>query len=325
MTGSARAVALLVPMLGIALALAACTADEAPDVSTAADGAAEATQASADPSLATACTAFWGEPDYADPLSREVLDRAGSAPEAGPSDPAFYAMTGDDVEAVFADAPAAARESAATLAEWFRTEPERGEDTDLDAFARAWDGVAGACRDSSAAALWADGPGEAGTKPAALVCADVFDTPGTLTHFANSNVLTSNMFKLVGRAPQQVPQGRADDLRATAELLAAEITAVDDDAVRAALEEIRAPFADALDGDTSSDGLQDPLDQLASACVARGYDAPAPAEDGGDAVVGAPAAVGAPAGAPTTPASAGTPTSAAAAAPLAVPTNGAPA
>ena len=316
-TGSTRTLGLLVPLLGLSLALTGCTSDEAPDASTADDGAVSTAHASADPSLDAACTAFWGDPDYADPLSREVLDRAGSAPEAGPSDPGFYALAGDDVESVFEHAPQTARESAAPLADWFRTEPERGQDADLDAFARAWDGVAAVCRDSSAAALWADGPGEAGTKPAALVCADVFDTPGTLTHFANSNVLTSNMFKLVGRAPQQVPEGRTDELRATADLLDAEISAVDDDAVRAALEEIRAPFADALDGDTSSEGLQDPLDRLASACLARGYDAPAPAEDGGDAVAGAPAAHG------PAPALADTPTPAGTAASLAVPTNGA--
>ena len=277
--------------------LAGCTADDsAPETSTSAEAPTGAAQETADPALATACTAFWGDPDYDDPLSREVLDRAGSVSAAGASDPDFFAMTGDDVEDAFRDAPATAGETAAELADWFRTEPERGAEADLDAFAAAWEAVAGTCRDSSAAALWATGEGEPGTKPAALVCADVFDTPGTLTRFANSNVLTSNMFKLVGRTPQQVPDGRTEDLRAVAELLESEIDAVDDEAVRSALEEVRAPFAEALDGDTSSDGLQDPLDQLAGACVASGYDAPAPAGSDGDAVVGAPASRTAPAG-----------------------------
>jgi hypothetical protein len=277
--------------------LAGCTADDAePQPTPTAQEPVDTARESVDPALAEACTAFWGDPDYTDPLSREVLDRAGSVSAAGASDPGFYAMAGDNVEDAFRDAPEQAREAAGELADWFRTEPEHGPDADLDAFAAAWEAVAGTCADSSAAALWAAGEGEPGTKPAALVCANVYDTPGTLTRFANSNVLTSNMFKLVGRTPQQVPQDHTEDLRAVDELLEAEIEAVDDEAVRAALEEVRAPFADALDGDFSSDGLQDPLDRLATACVATGYDAPAPSEDdGGGAVVGAPASSTAPA------------------------------
>ena len=101
----------------------------------------------------------------------------------------------------------------------------------------------------------------------------MFDTPQTLTHFANANVLTSNMFQLVGRAPRTVPADRRDDVEATAQQLDAEIDAVDDDAVRAALAEVRAPFADALDGDLHSDGLQQPLEKLGAACGDAGYDA----------------------------------------------------
>ena len=280
-------------LAALALALGGCTAERPGEEPEAPSVAPE--EASADPALAAACTGFWGDPDYAGPLSREVLDRAGSAPEVGPSDPGFYAMTGDDVEDLFADAPEGARAAAAELADWFRTQPERGAESDREAFADAFEGVAAGCQDVSVAALWVAGGGEAGAKPAALVCADVFDTPGTLTHFANSNVLTSNMFKLVGLSPRKVPSGRTDDLRATAELLDAQITAVDDDAVRTALEQVRAPFVDALDGDTWSDGLQDPLDQLSTACAEQGYHAPAPAEEGGDAVVGAPAPEDAPA------------------------------
>ncbi|WP_231881019.1 hypothetical protein [Brachybacterium sp. sponge] len=285
--GRARAHRAALPGAALVLALGGC-ATEGPGEEPEAPSAASE-EADADPALTAACTGFWGDPEYARPLSREVLDRAGSAPEVGPSDPGFYAMTGDDVEDLFADAPEGARAAATELADWFRTQPERGAEADRDTFADAFEGVAAACQDVSAAALWAAGGGEAGTKPAALVCADVFDTPGTLTHFANSNVLTSNMFKLVGLSPREVPSDRTDDLRATAELLDAQITVVDDDAVRTALEQVRAPFADALDGDTWSDGLQDPLDQLSTACAAQGYHAPAPAEEGGDAVVGAPA------------------------------------
>jgi hypothetical protein len=289
---TARAAA---PLLGLALALGGCAADGGPAEPAVSSGTgALSTQDPADPALAAACATFWGDPDYAEPLSRQVLDRAGSAPEVGPSDPDFFALTGDDVETAFEGAPQDAREGALTLADWFRTQPERGADADLPAFAAAWAQVATSCRDTSAAALWASGGGEAGAKPAALVCADVFDTPATLTHFANSNVLTSNMFKLVGLSPREVPAGRTDELRATAELLEAQAVAVDDDAVRAALEEIRAPFTDALDGDTSSDGLQGPLDRLATACADRGYHAPVPAEEDEGAVVGASAPSSAP-------------------------------
>lgn len=286
--GGSRRLRAVAPLAGLAIALAGCTADGGtPAPAEPAATAAPSAQGRSDPALAAACGGFWGDPDYSGPLSREVLDRAGSAAQIGPSDPGFYAMTGDDVERLFEDAPQEARSAAGTLADWFRSEPERGADADLDAFAAAWSDVADTCRDVSAAALWAAGAGQDGTKPAALVCADVFDTPGTLTHFANSNVLTSNMFKLVGLSPREVPAGRTDELRATAELLAAQIAAVDDDAVRAALEQVRAPFADALDGDTWSDGLQGPLDRLSGACADQGFHAPAPAEEGGGAVVGA--------------------------------------
>ena len=268
---------------------------------TGADRAAEPTPSAAGPSpsatstpdaadaaaLSTACATFWGDPEYVDPLSRTVLAQAASAPEVGPTDPSFYALTGDEVDAAFEEAPAQTRQSAGALSDWFRTEPERGAEADLDAFRSAYEGVADSCRETSAAARWAVGPGEDGAKPAALVCADVFDTPGTLTHFANANVLTSNMFKLVGLSPREVPADRQQDVRDTADLLSAEIAAVDDDEVRAALDQVRAPFLDALEGDTWSDGLRDPLTELGTACEAVGYSSPEIGEDGDGGLVGA--------------------------------------
>src|SRR5699024_7873668 len=134
----------------------------------------------------------------------------------------------------------------------------------------------------SEAAAWTAAPGEEGTKPAALVCAEVFDTPGTLTHFANANVLTSNMFGLVGRLPQEVPGDRMDQVQATADLLTAQIDAVDDPEVGAALESVRTPFTDALEGDTWSEGLQEPLTELGVACDAAGYASPEQGEIPGD-------------------------------------------
>lgn len=246
-----------------------------------ADPAAEA-------ALETACTEFYGDPDYTAPLSRVVLDRAATAPDVGPSDPFFYTMTGDDIDAVFDAAPEEAQQAATALAEWFRTEPEHGQDADRDGFRDAWEGLAAACQGASTAATWIIEPGEDGTKPAPLVCSRIYDTPGTLTHFGNANVLTSNMFKLVGLGGRSVPAERMDDVRATDELLAREIAAVDDDAVREALTKVRAPFQDAIAGDMWSDGLQQPLDELAGACQDVGYDVPAISEEDNSAVVGAP-------------------------------------
>ncbi|MFC7458759.1 hypothetical protein ACFQS2_16330 [Brachybacterium sp. GCM10030267] len=279
-----RGAGAVIVALGAALLLAACSSGTADPEDTAGPGTADpgtattAEPTTPDPALTASCGEFWGDPDYTDPLSRTVLDRAGTAPEAGPSDPFFYAMTGDDVEAAFESAPEDARAAATTLAEWFRTEPEEGADLDRDGFRTAWGEVAGQCASVSEAASWAAEPGEDGTKPATLVCADVFDTPGTLTHFANANVLTSNMFKLVGLSPRAVPADRMDDVQATADLLAAEIEAVDDDGVRAALEQVRAPFQDALDGDTSSEGLREPLAELGTSCDTAGYSSPEPTE-----------------------------------------------
>lgn len=239
--------------------------------------------------LSAACTTFWGDPEYIDPLSRTVLAHAASASEIGPSDPDFFTLTSDDIETAFEGSPASAQETAGVLADWFRTEPARGADADLDAFHSAWEGLAGSCQEVSAAAQWAVASGEDGTKPASLVCADVFDTPGTLTHFANANVLTSNMFKLVGLYPRAVPADREQDVQDTAELLSAEIAAVDDESVSSALEQVRAPFLDALYGDTWSEGLSEPLTELGTACEAVGYSSPGVGEIDNDAVVGASA------------------------------------
>ena len=69
-----------------------------------------------------------------------------------------------------------------------------------------------------------------------------------------------------------------DDVEATEQLLNAQIAAVDDDEVRSALEQVRLPFQDALEGDTWSDGLSEPLGMLGSACDAAGYSATAVGE-----------------------------------------------
>lgn len=264
---------------GVSLAVSACAGADDPEAAgPAADPGSVSENTEPDPSLAAACGDFWGDPDYRAPQSRVVLDRAGTAPQAGPSDPFFYAMTGDDIDAAFADAPAEAVQAAGELSEWFRTQPEAGTDADLDAFRAAWQQLGEACAEVSDAATWTAEPGADGAKPATLVCAETFDTPATLTHFANANVLTSNMFKLVGRVPQAVPDDRMDEVRDTADLLTSQIEAVDDTEVESALDEVRAPFTDALDGDTWSEGLQEPLTELAAACDTAGYASPEPGE-----------------------------------------------
>lgn len=271
-----RAFALLA---GAGLTLSACIGAGDPEsTGSVPDPATTSESTEPDSALAATCGDFWGDPDYRAPQSRVVLDRAGTAPQAGPSDPFFYAMTGDDIDATFADAPAELTQAADELSEWFRTQPEAGADADLGAFRSAWQRLAGTCAEVSEAAAWNADPSPDGTKPATLVCAETFDTPGTLTHFANANVLTSNMFKLVGRAPQQVPGDRMDQVQATADLLSSQIETVGDSEVAAALESVRAPFAEALDGDTWSDGLQEPLTELATACDTAGYAAPDPGE-----------------------------------------------
>lgn len=271
-------------LLAATFLLAGCTAEgPTTEAGSPAEPSTVDEPSSADPALAEACAEFWGDPEYRSALSRVVLDRAATAPQAGPSDPFFYATTGDDIEAAFEQAPGEAQGAVAALSDWFRTQPEKGEHADVESFQDAWHGLADVCAGTSAAAAWTLEAGDDGTKPAALVCADVFDTPGTLTRFANANVLTSNMFKLVGRSPQTVPSDRMEDVQATDDLLAAEIAAVDDAGVRDALLAVRAPFQDALEGDTSSDGLQEPLEGLGTACNAVGYSSPESGEiDNGD-------------------------------------------
>ena len=165
------------------------------------------------------------------------------------------------------------------LADWFRTEPARSADADLDAFHSAWEGLAGSCQEVSAAAQWAVASGEDGTKPAALVCADVFDTPGTLTRFANANVLTSNMFKLVGRTP--APSRRIGRRMCRTPTICSPPRSLrwTMQAVRAALTAVRAPFQDALEGDTSfRRAAASRLTELGTACKAVGYSSPGSGE-----------------------------------------------
>lgn len=276
--------ALVLASLLLALLAPGCAPSGPPNES-ADTGAGTETTSPASPSADTvsadACATFWGDPTYVTPLSRDVLDRAATAAANGPDDPAFYAMTGDDIDADFAHADSGTRDAAQPLAAWMREQPQRGQDADMDAFVSSWRDLAAACAPHSAAATWASGAGETGTKPSALVCADIVDTPSTLTVFANANVLTSNLFKLVGRAPRTVPADRMDDVRAADQLLTEEIDAAEPGAVRDSLADVRGPLRDALNGDLHSGGLQGPLDQLADACTDADYFVP-PSGEGDD-------------------------------------------
>lgn len=267
--------------------LAACDASGSSGTTTqSSDGVASDAGAVTAPVLdagsEASCLDFWGDPDYQDTVSRTVLDRAATARAEGADDPMFYALTGDDVDAVFEQAQGDVDAAASELAGWFRSEPERGQEADLDAFVGAWESLAAACAPASQAALWASGQGEDGTKPGALVCADITDTPSTLNVYANANVLTSNMFDVVGLYPRTVGEDQMDLVRGTDEILAREIAAVDDDAVRSALEEIRVPFRNAIDGDRNSPGLQESMRTFGDACGAAGYDIPPMTESGQD-------------------------------------------
>ncbi|MCS6712318.1 hypothetical protein JSY14_09910 [Brachybacterium sp. EF45031] len=250
---------------------AAAPTDPARSETSAAPSGSAAPSAAVDPATREACAELWGDPDYRAPLTRDILDRAATARENGPDDPMFYAMTGDDIEAAVASAPPALQQAAAPLATWMREQPQRGAAADMDAFDAAYAQLADACAPASPAAQWAAAPGADATKPATLVCADVFDTPLTRTDLRSANVLTSELFQLVGRSPRTVPDGREDQLRVVDTVLTEEIRAVDDDAVRKALLDIRTPVADALGGDLDSPGIAAPLEDLTAACTAAGY------------------------------------------------------
>lgn len=286
-------VAAFTAVAALTLGLAACTGGEAPAGgsdggagSSASDGPAANSATPPAPTLdagsKAACLTIFGDPDYKAPLIRTVLDRAATALTEGADDPGFYAMTGDDLTTAVSGVGGEVSHAAGDLTAWFRDEAAKGGDADLDLFAQRYTALADACAPVSDAATWIAHPGPDGTKPAVLVCASITDTPSTLNVYRNANVLTSNMFYVAGLYPRTVTDDQMDQVRGTDELLAREIAAVDDDGVRAALEEIRAPFQAALDGRRHSPGLQKPMETFGRACKAVGYDIPPMTESGQD-------------------------------------------
>lgn len=226
-----------------------------------------------DPAVALACETFWGDPDYGNRLIRDVLDRAATATTDGTGDPYFYSLAADDITETFANTPDEARAVADALAGWFRDQAPQG--ATADTAKPLIDDVASLCAPSSPGATWfLQADGAAGTKPAALVCADIFDTPNTYYAFGNSNVLTSNMFRLVGLGPAWIPTERMGDVEWTRDFLATQGSLADDPAVAAAIAEVQAPLDDALAGNQNSPGVGRQLESLGQACGNAGYRAP---------------------------------------------------
>lgn len=272
--------------LGAALLVAGCASPttSGPGTEGAATTAASAATEAADPATAHACRTFFGDPDYLAPQSFEVLAMAASVREVGAEDPAFFASVSGTIDQTFAESSPAVHEAGSALATWFVDESAKGAQADAEAFAASYASLASACAPTSVAAAWHVEPGAEGTKPAALVCAEIAVQPQTLSHFHNANTLTSNMFDLVGLAPRQVRQADIEQITATNALLEAQRVAVDDNGVRAAIAEVQRPFQEAIDGDLASPGLRDPLGTLGVACDAAGYsgavDVPAHGESG---------------------------------------------
>lgn len=242
------------------------------------DAGAGSTGPSTDPSRTAACTRFFGDADYHEAPAWRVLEGAAAitSTDDGPSDGSPATAVASGVETAFADAPEDTREAAADVATWLRTAPAPGEHADLDAFAVTWQGLAESCTPDSAAATWAAGHGQQGAKPAALVCAEVFTAPSTLSVFADREQVALHLTSIAGASPQAVPTSAATEVAEASDLLTAQSVAVDDPAVAAALREVRTPFQDALQGDLDSPGLHDPLTELGAACTAAGYDVPDP-------------------------------------------------
>lgn len=248
------------------------------------DAGVGSTGPSADPSRTTACTRFFGDADYHEVPAWRVLEgaaviagTAGTGPsDGGPSDGSPATAVASEVETSFADAPEDTREAASDVATWLRTAPASGQHADLDTFAVAWQGLAESCTPDSTAATWTAGHGQQGAKPAALVCAETFTAPSTLSVFADRDQVVPHLTAIAGASPQTVPASAATEVAEASDLLTAQSVAVDDPAVAAALREVRTPFQDALQGDLDSPGLHDPLTELGAACTAAGYDVPDP-------------------------------------------------
>ena len=221
-----------------------------------------------------ACQDFFGDDkNYQYSLSSDLLSNAGSAKYDNMKDPGLFAITSESMDELFKETKV--EENSKSLIEWLKNEAVKGSDADLGLFEEEYKKLADGCSDYSVAADWVnvDESNKPGSKPAGLVCSEIFATPMTLKVYYNQNVLTSNMFKDAGLYPKDMSSSDSEQLKRTQAYLTEQSEMVDDDAVRNGLLNIRKPYDDALnEGDYWSDGMDELLKPLENACINSGYD-----------------------------------------------------
>lgn len=220
------------------------------------------------------CQSFFGDDNnYQYSLSIDVLANAGSAKYDNIKDPALFEYTTESIDELFINTKI--EEQSDKLVNWLQNEAIKGNEADLTLFESAFVNVAADCSEYSTAADWIafDKSDEKGTKPAALVCSEIFNTPMTLKVYFNQNVLTSNMFKDAGLYPRDMSNADSGQLERTRSYLSEQSELVDDPEVKEGLLNIRKPYDNALDnGNYWSEGLKELIVPLEDACIASGYD-----------------------------------------------------
>lgn len=223
---------------------------------------------------ASSCQSFFGDDvNYQYSPSIEILANAGSAKYDNMKDPELFNITVENIEGLFENTEVEGQFD--ELLNWLKNEAVKGSEADLELFEERYKNLAESCSDYSVAADWVnvDESNKPGSKPAGLVCSEIFATPMTLKVYYNQNVLTSNMFKDAGLYPKDMSSSDAEQLKRTQAYLTEQSEMVDDDAVRNGLLNIRKPYDDALNqGDYWSDGMNELLKPLENACIDSGYD-----------------------------------------------------
>ena len=246
-----------------ALLLAGCSSPRGASPAPSAGSGAASTTASAtapDSASAQACTAFYGDPEYRSGAARDVLVSLGATSVGAPDDPTLLGMTADDVDSTFDKAGGRIGESGRALAEVLRKAGAAGGTLDADGAQRAWKAVATACAPASVAAAFAAGVAAPHSKPAALSCSAIVDTPQSLTALRSPNVLSAQALDAAaGKGPRQ---RRVD----VSSLLATEVDAAKDPAVKSAIGALRS----AVDATSYADATK-ALGTLGEACTWAGY------------------------------------------------------
>lgn len=223
---------------------------------------------------ASSCQSFFGDDvNYQYSPSIEMLANAGSAKYDNMKDPELFNITVENIEELFENTEV--EKQFDELLNWLKNEAVKGSEADLGIFEEKYKNLAEGCSDYSVAADWVniDESNKPGSKPAALVCSEVFATPMTLKVYYNQNVLTSNMFKDAGLYPKDMSNTDKEQLERTRDYLTEQAEMVKDERVRGGLLNIRKPYDNALDnGNYWSEGLDTLLDPLEDACINSGYD-----------------------------------------------------